>query len=421
MTTLLTQKLLSHKIIEKGEFKLKSGKMSNFYVNLKKLPSHPSLMREICDNFVEKIDLSNIDLIAPVPYGAIPLATHISHLSNIPMVILRKEMKDYGSTDIPNNIYDKRVLLLEDVVTTGSSIKEFLGILANRGIPVLKIASIIDRSENESIFPKCYDYETLLKLDDFSNIDKYKNKKYVLRKLIQQKKSNICYAADLDSLEEVCKVAEIIGDYICILKLHCDIYNDFSMDKIEKLKKIAKKYNFLIWEDRKFADIGKIMNRQLKDGVYNISKWADIVSIHSISGYESLKYVIENNNIDFFVISELSAYKNLIDEKYTSDTLKIIKSFDNVSGVVCQNDLQTDALKIIPGVSWSRRDLVIDGQSYRGLDEKKYADILVFGNTITNAIKHEENFEEYMDELRSACYMNYIINNNLHDNIETYV
>lgn len=68
--------------------------------------------------------------------------------------------------------------------------------------------------------------------------------------LMEEKQTNLCVSADFTNAPDILKVAEETGPYICILKTHVDIIEDFSIDFIRKLKAIAAKYKFLIFEDR---------------------------------------------------------------------------------------------------------------------------------------------------------------------------
>ena len=102
--------------------------------------------------------------------------------------------------------------------------------------------------------------------------------------IMQSKQSNLCVAADFNNFNELIKSADDLGPHICMLKTHIDILNDFSLDNIQKLKNLSLKHNFLIFEDRKFADIGNTVKSQHTEGVYKISQWADIINAHSISG-----------------------------------------------------------------------------------------------------------------------------------------
>jgi hypothetical protein len=80
---------------------------------------------------------------------------------------------------------------------------------------------------------------------------------YLLR-LIATKQTNLCVSADVSTTKELLQLAEEVGDSICMLKTHADIINDFGPRTIQGLKEIAAKKHFLIFEDRKFGDIGSM-------------------------------------------------------------------------------------------------------------------------------------------------------------------
>ncbi|KAL8978665.1 MAG: hypothetical protein Q9177_006341 [Variospora cf. flavescens] len=77
-----------------------------------------------------------------------------------------------------------------------------------------------------------------------------------LLSLIAIKQSNLCVSADVHTTSALLRLAEEIGDSICLLKTHADIVDDFSDRTIKGLQDIAKRKYFLIFEDRKFGDIG---------------------------------------------------------------------------------------------------------------------------------------------------------------------
>jgi uridine monophosphate synthetase len=78
---------------------------------------------------------------------------------------------------------------------------------------------------------------------------------YLLR-LMHFKQTNLCVSADVTTSAELLRVAEEVGDHICILKTHADIVRDFGDRTIRGLNEVARRRKFLVFEDRKFGDIG---------------------------------------------------------------------------------------------------------------------------------------------------------------------
>ena len=78
---------------------------------------------------------------------------------------------------------------------------------------------------------------------------------YLLR-LIHVKRTNLCVSADVTSTTELLQLAEDVGDQICVLKTHADIVKDFTDRTIRGLSEVARRKKFIIFEDRKFGDIG---------------------------------------------------------------------------------------------------------------------------------------------------------------------
>ena len=119
--------------------------------------------------------------------------------------------------------------------------------------------------------------------------------------LMAIKKSNLCLSADVSSTAELLRLAEEVGDSICILKTHADIVNDFGDRTIQRLTEVAKRRHFLIFEDRKFGDIGsrKLLNhstllptneyvdtvqQQYTQGPLRIATWASLTNAHIFPG-----------------------------------------------------------------------------------------------------------------------------------------
>ena len=81
-----------------------------------------------------------------------------------------------------------------------------------------------------------------------------------LLQLISIKQSNLCVSADVHTSSALLRLAEDVGDYICVFKTHADMVDDFSDHTIKRLNEVSRRKNFLLFEDRKFGDIGSTLN-----------------------------------------------------------------------------------------------------------------------------------------------------------------
>ena len=158
--------LQNNNIIQKGEFTLSNGDKSNIYIDLKKVISFPKINNRICIELSNKINNKN-HLICGAPYGAVSYASIISNLESMSMIFLRKDQKKYGTKKLIEGVYNRgnKVVLIEDVITTGNSVIDSAKKLEENGLIISQIISVVSRSQSE-LYYKDIKIEYLFHLND---------------------------------------------------------------------------------------------------------------------------------------------------------------------------------------------------------------------------------------------------------------
>lgn len=387
---------LYHKdIIQFGNFTLKSGCESSVYVDLRKLISHPKSMILVADLIHQHIE-KEFDVICGVAWGAIPLATTVSIRHDIPMIIKRKHVKEHGTKRLIEGEYQRgdKCVLIDDVVTSGTSILETLDDLERNGIEVVQIIVVVDRGVDMTLFPN-HILTSCINLEEI--VDIMENKlfptlpiKDKLGHIMRKKQTNLTLSVDVTTSNELLELADKIGPHICILKTHMEIVEDFNEEVVRELMILAKKHQFLIMEDRKFADIGSIVQKQLKSGTFKISTWADLITVYGMPGpsiLESIQDICTHDRLGVVLIAQLSSEGNFLDESYKNAMVELAKGYkDIVVGFISQEKISDGFYHLTPGINIST---VADdkGQLYNTpeMAMEKGTDIIIVGRGIYQA------------------------------------
>lgn len=134
---------------QSGEFTLASGKRSSIYVDLRLLVSKPRLMQEAAKVYAKELKKLDCDLVAGIPYAALPIGAAVSLESGIPLIYNRKESKSYGLRRNMEGKWSKgeRVVIIEDVITTGGSIVNSVKLFRSVGLVVEDAIVLLDRQQ----------------------------------------------------------------------------------------------------------------------------------------------------------------------------------------------------------------------------------------------------------------------------------
>ena len=130
----------------RGEFQLRSGAVSHEYFDKYLFESDPMLLNEIAQEMSHFIP-ENVEALAGLEMGGIPIATVLCQITGLPALFVRKEAKPYGSRKLAEggSVDGKKLLIVEDVVTTGGQIIQAAQALHQRGAVVEDVVCVVDR------------------------------------------------------------------------------------------------------------------------------------------------------------------------------------------------------------------------------------------------------------------------------------
>lgn len=455
-------------VIKFGSFTLKSGMQSPIYFDLRVIVSYPKIMETVADLLWAARPKKDYDLVCGVAYTGLPIATVMSLKQNIPMLIRRKETKGYGTKKLVEGNYNKgqNCLMVEDVIVSGSSVYETVETLVELGLEVkdavvfldrqqggaanliamgINVISVLDMTQLMSILLKHSRITPETQASVLAFVDSHNDTSIVTKgkasckngvqaidrknctfesriattnhplarklfELMSSKKTNLCVAADVTTSQELLAIADKVGPHICLLKTHIDILKDFSKDTVNKLKALADKHKFLLFEDRKFGDIGNTVAQQYGGGSHNVVEWADLVTAHGLPGDGVIKGLMSaagDRPRGCVLVSQMSSEGALTSQEYVQGCSKMAENHTYfVLGFVAQSSVSSDPrfIHFTPGVQLKKTSDGL-GQQYvtpRAAILERGSDVIIVGRGIIQAEDPAVVAQTYKEEAFAA-------------------
>lgn len=153
----------------RGEFTLRSGRKSSYYLDKYLFETQPDILQSLGVAFAKRIP-TDVDRLAGPELGAVALAGSAAMASGKPFVIVRNRKKDYGTAKAVEGVLraGDRVVIIEDILTTGGQVIEAAKSLEEAGAKIVKIIGVIDRLEGarQNIETAGYSFESLFTTAD---------------------------------------------------------------------------------------------------------------------------------------------------------------------------------------------------------------------------------------------------------------
>lgn len=231
-----------------------------------------------------------------------------------------------------------------------------------------------------------------------------------LLQLMLQKQSNLAISADVADPEQCLQLIDAVGPHVCMVKTHVDILDTFTTNWLQRLQELQSKHDFLLFEDRKFADIGHTVQQQYAAGPFCIADWADITNAHALPGpgiVQALRAVGQPKGRGLLLLAQMSSAGNLLDASYMQATVEMAAADPEfVIGFVAQQAVAADPrwLVFTPGVQLAVASDAL-GQRYRTPEQAMAAgaDVLIVGRGISQAADPAKMSAQY----QAACWAAY--------------
>lgn len=163
-------KLMKNTALLQGDFTLRSGKKSSWYFDKYRFEGVPGIMRSVAHHMARLIP-EGTDRLAGIELGGIPLCTALALETDIPAIFIRKTQKEYGTQAQIEGLHkaEDRILVVEDVVTTGGQAIILIKQLREAGLNIVGTLAVLNRNEgaNEAFAAENIPFWWLFSRDDF--------------------------------------------------------------------------------------------------------------------------------------------------------------------------------------------------------------------------------------------------------------
>lgn len=374
----------SRRLTTKGPILLKSGNLSNTYINFRAALWHPRLFVDLIRHWSTLIRTTfpPFDGVCGVPTGATPWATGLAMCLGVPLAQLRTKPKRHGLRGHTSPLTPhSRILLVEDVVTTGGSMEAAATLLQKEGHTISGRTCLLHRGDPLS--NKSGLFVPLFVLPELGTPriplrPRRAPAAQRLDALIKRKASRLCWSADVTNTERFETVLQAIAPSLVVLKLHP--YGACPVDPA-RLTLLRIRYDFLVLLDLKFNDIDKTVQAQWS----RLSPYEpDFVTATLNAGLPSLQPLIEDD-VGVLLVASMSTNPHSADAFRLCEALELARFQKNVCGLVSQHRLDPTIDHWVPGIHLNRR---VDGaQRYRHPQDCPWAKIVISGRGVHDADK----------------------------------
>lgn len=157
-----------------GDFILVSGRRSPIYLDFRLVVSNPEVLRKVAQAYVELLRPLAFDRLAAIPYAALPIGTAVAMEIGVPLVYPRKEIKDHGTRRGIEGRFEQgeRVVVLDDLITTGGSKLKAIAPLEEAGLVVGDVVVLVDREQGgkEELEEQGYKLHAFLSLGEMLHV-----------------------------------------------------------------------------------------------------------------------------------------------------------------------------------------------------------------------------------------------------------